>query len=79
MEPLWVCTRSSTYMEGYLIWTFHRTPNWEWGFLTLLPDQGTLLLLLGCLVQPLYEALWLVLLHLLVLCSVGSLVRPALF
>lgn len=47
--------------------------------LTLLPDYGTFFLLLGFLIQPLYEVLFLVLLHLVMLCLFNIPGSPAFF
>lgn len=61
-EPARVWPRSSTYM----LWLFSlgflwNSKQWEGVSLTLLPVCGTLLLLLGCLIQPSYEGLYIVL------------------
>lgn len=46
-------------------------------YLTLLPDNGTPCLLLGCLIQLCYDGLSLVLLQLVLLCSIDITGRPA--
>lgn len=66
-KPAWVWTWSFAYILWLLVWCFCGTPVVGLGGISdILPAPGTLFIPLGCLSQPWYERLFLVLLQIVI-------------